>query len=263
MLSLEQFAIPERLHSLTVQVSAGNHVALLGPNGSGKSSLLSGIAGLLRSRGALSWNREDMRQWSMVQAAVYRAMLPQRSQYPLNIACYQVLRMAFAPLQASAEQQHQALEAVCAALELDVFLARDFSLLSGGEQQRILLAKTLLQVWPALNPQGRFLLLDEPLAGLDWYYQIRVLELLRYLADQGLTIITSLHDFNLAVNYMPVIWCLADRTLQFADAASRFSETVIERSFRLRTTKIVTEQQTVFLPASTHSSAEKLFRRDT
>lgn len=263
MLSLEQFSIPDRLHPLTVQLSAGTLVGLLGPNGSGKSSLLSGIAGLLRSRGTLTWGQEDIRQWSMAQAAVYRAMLPQRSQYPLSIACYQVLLMAFAPLQASVAQQNQALEAVCAVLELETYLARDFSLLSGGEQQRILLAKTLLQVWPALNPQGRFLLLDEPLAGLDWYYQIRVLELLRQLADEGLTIITSLHDFNLAVNYMPVIWCLADRSLQFADTASRFSEAVIERCFRLRTTKVVTEQKTVFLPASPHSSAGKLFRRDT
>lgn len=262
MLSLEQFQIPDRLYPLTAQIPAGTHVALLGPNGSGKSSLLAGIAGILRSQGQLHWSQEDMRQWPMAQAAVYRAMLPQRSSYPLNIACYQVLLMAFAPLQVTANQQNQALETVCTALELHAYLARDFSLLSGGEQQRILLAKTLLQVWPTLNPRARLLLLDEPLAGLDWYFQIRVLELLRQLAAEGLTIITSIHDFNLAVNYMPVIWCLADRTLLFADHASQFTETIIERSFRLRTTKVETDLQTVFLPASNHPSVGNLFRSE-
>lgn len=248
MLSLVDFSVKQRVGPLSARASAGQHIALLGPNGSGKSSLLLGVAGLISSQGNIELEQQDIRQWSMQQAAVKRAMLPQRTAQLLPIACHQVIALGAAPLNVSETTISSAIEQVCSRLELLDYLVRDFSQLSGGEQQRILLAKTLLQVWPTLNPQARLLLLDEPLAGLDWHHQITVLTLLKELTQQGLTVMTSIHDFNLAVAHCDTIWCLQQGKLVFSDSADQFDEHLIEQVFRLKTIRSQAEGQTVFIP---------------
>jgi vitamin B12 transport system ATP-binding protein len=248
MLSLIDFEINQRVGPLTIVATAGQHIALLGPNGSGKSSLLLGIAGLIPSIGILQLEQHDLRQWSMQYAAIKRGMLPQRTAQLLPIACHQVIALGAAPLNCDEAALQKAIEQVCSRLELTSYLDRDFSQLSGGEQQRILLAKTLLQVWPTLNPQARLLLLDEPLAGLDWHHQIAVLTVLRELTQQGMTVITSIHDFNLAVAHCDSIWCLQRGKLVFSDTADQFDEHLIEQVFRLKTIRSQAEGQTVFIP---------------
>ncbi len=248
MLSLVDFSVANRVGPVTASVSPGQHIALLGPNGSGKSSLLLGIAGLIASQGQLQLEKQDIRQWSMQQAAVKRAMLPQRTAQLLPIACHQVIALGAAPLNRHESVVESAIEQVCSRLELADYLSRDFSQLSGGEQQRILLAKTLLQVWPSLNPQARLLLLDEPLAGLDWHHQLILLGLLNELRLQGLTIMTSIHDFNLAVAHCDVIWCLQQGKLVFSDVVTQFDEHLIEQVFRLKTIRSQAEGQTLFIP---------------
>ena len=248
MLSLVDFSVKQRVGLLSVSAAAGQHIALLGPNGSGKSSLLLGIAGLISSQGKVELELQDIRQWTMQYAAIKRAMLPQRTAQLLPIACYQVIALGASPLNCSASAIQSAIEQVCLRLELLDYLERDFSQLSGGEQQRILLAKTLLQVWPTLNPQARLLLLDEPLAGLDWHHQITVLTVLKELTQQGMTVLTSIHDFNLAVAHCDIIWCLQQGKLVFSDSANQFDEHLIEQVFRLKTIRSQAEGQTVFIP---------------
>ena len=248
MLSLVDFSVKQRVGPLSVSAAAGQHIALLGPNGSGKSSLLLGIAGLISSQGKVELELQDIRQWTMQYAAIKRAMLPQRTAQLLPIACYQVIALGASPLNCSASAIQSAIEQVCLRLELLDYLERDFSQLSGGEQQRILLAKTLLQVWPTLNPQARLLLLDEPLAGLDWHHQITVLTVLKELTQQGMTVLTSIHDFNLAVAHCDIIWCLQQGKLVFSDSANQFDEHLIEQVFRLKTIRSQADGQTVFIP---------------
>lgn len=248
MLSLVDFSVKQRVGPLSVSATAGQHIALLGPNGSGKSSLLLAIAGLISSQGKVELEQQNIRQWTMQCAAIKRAMLPQRTAQLLPIACHQVIALGVSPLNVSEMAISSAIEQVCSRLELLDYLERDFSQLSGGEQQRILLAKTLLQVWPTLNPQARMLLLDEPLAGLDWHHQITVLTVLRELTQQGMTVLTSIHDFNLAVAHCDTIWCLQQGKLVFADSADQFDEHLIEQVFRLKTIRSQAEGQTVFIP---------------
>ncbi|WP_024870757.1 ATP-binding cassette domain-containing protein [Tolumonas lignilytica] len=260
MLSLIDFRIPNRVGPITASVAAGQHIAIIGPNGSGKSSLLLGMAGLVRSTGQLLWDHQDIRQWSMQYAAVKRAMLPQRSAQLLPITCNQVIALGAMPLNVRESSLQSAIEHVCSRLELSDYLNRDFSQLSGGEQQRVLLAKTLLQVWPELNPHASFLLLDEPLAGLDWHHQIILLTLLNELKRQGLTILTSIHDFNLAVAHSDVIWCLQQGQLVFSDTVDQFNERLIEDVFCLKTIRCQAEGQALFLPwqvsHTTHSKGD-------
>ncbi len=249
MLELRDFSIPGRVGPLSLSLAAGQVVALIGPNGSGKSSLLLGLANLLPSRGDARLDTLSLPALDMPSAARLRALLPQRQGESLPIPCYQVLLLGAQGQGGRPAAVQQTLDTLIARLELAPLLERDFSRLSGGEQQRVLLAKTLLQIWPDCNAQGRLLLLDEPLSGLDWHHQIRVLHLLRELAATGLMVLISIHDFNLASCYADRLICLKGGQLVAQGAVDVLDEALIEQVFQVRTRRLTLEGRPIFMPA--------------
>lgn len=248
MLSLHELTIPGRFGPITTELPTNRHISLIGPNGSGKSSLLFALAGLLPSKGKAQIANENILSWAVDVAAIKRAMLPQRTPQLLPIACHEVIALGASSLGLSRVNKAAAINEICEKLELQEFLRRDFSCLSGGEQQRVLLAKTLLQVWPSVNPHAKLLMLDEPLAGLDLYHQMQLLALLNEMVESGLTIITSIHDFNLAIAHSAFICCLQKGFLKFADDAKKFNENLIRDVFHISTIRIESQGQTVFVP---------------
>ncbi len=248
MLELIDFRCSGRVGPLDLQLAAGQVVALIGPNGSGKSSLLLGLANLLPSRGVARLGTVSLPALDMPSAARLRALLPQRQSESLPMPCYQVLLLGAQAHAARPAAVQQALDSLIARLELAPLLERDFSRLSGGEQQRVLLAKTLLQIWPDCNPEARLLLLDEPLAGLDWHHQIRVLSLLRELARGGLTVLISIHDFNLASCYADRLLCLKGGQLVAQGPVTVLDEALIEQVFQVRTRRLALDGRPIFMP---------------
>ncbi|MOA21161.1 Hemin import ATP-binding protein HmuV [compost metagenome] len=147
------------------------------------------------------------------------------------------------------EVRNRAVASLCEALELEALLARDFSRLSGGEQQRVLIARTLLQLWPSLNPDGRVLLLDEPLAGLDLHHQLALLRLLKSLARQGLLVVLAIHDINLAIDWADRILCLQQGRLVSEGGIALIDEALLERVFQIRTDRIEAGGRVWFMPS--------------
>ena len=254
MLCLDNVRVPGRVGAITTEIPSKNHIALLGPNGSGKSSLLLALAGLISCKGNVLLQDESILAWPIDVAALKRALLPQRTPQLLPIACHEVIGLGASALNLSRAAKAAAIQEICQRLELGDFLRRDFSCLSGGEQQRVLLAKTLLQIWPEINPHAKLLMLDEPLAGLDFYHQLQLLDLLKELTSHGLTVISSIHDFNLAITHADYICCLEQGKLKFADQASAFNENLIREVFHIATIKIESQGQTVFVPWQTSKS---------
>lgn len=121
-------------------------------------------------------------------------------------------------------------------------------LVNSREQQRVLIAKTLLQVWPSCNPHGRLLLLDEPLAGLDWHHQVGLLALLKELVAQGLLVLLSIHDFNLAAWYADELLCLERGKLVAQGAVSILNSALIARLFKVQTECIEQGGRPVYVP---------------
>ncbi|MBP6792592.1 MAG: ATP-binding cassette domain-containing protein, partial [Aeromonas sp.] len=143
LLEARALGIPARLSPLDLAWAGGQLVALLGPNGSGKSTLLGALAGILPADGAVLLGGEVLTDLSWPELARRRAMLPQRQPQLFHIPVFQVLSLGLDE-EGLPEAQGRAVAEICAALELDALLARDFSRLSGGEQQRVLIARTLL-----------------------------------------------------------------------------------------------------------------------
>ena len=255
MFNIRDLSVRGRLAPLSWHCSQPGLIALIGPNGSGKSSLLLALANLLPAAGQVQLGQCSLLDLDMRSAARVRAMLPQRQSSLLTISCLDVLQLGASMLDVPSAQVQAVLGELVTRLELGHLLARDFSQLSGGEQQRVLLAKTLLQIWPTLNPRGRLLLLDEPLAGLDWHHQLQLLQTLRELVALGVLVIFSVHDFNLALAHADGLLCLQEGKLVAQGPVSVLDADLLARVFQIRTERLSHEGRPFFIPSGLNPGA--------
>jgi iron complex transport system ATP-binding protein len=178
------FCYPERplLRDIDLKLEAGHVVALLGPNGSGKSTLLKVLLGLLRPcRGEVRVAGRPLTSMRRGEIARAMAYVPQQTSVVFAYTAMEVVLMARTARHGLFSRTNSEDERVArAALErmrVGALADRIFSTLSGGERQLVLIARALAQEAPVL-------ILDEPVAGLDFGNQIRFLQLIRQLADE-------------------------------------------------------------------------------
>jgi len=194
---------------IDLRAEAGRLTAVIGPNGSGKSTLLKAICGDLQSEGAIAINGHDLRRLKPWQAAGLRAVLPQATvlSFPFTVREVVALGASAGRPGPEARDLEWLPERALAEVDLDGFAGRMYGELSGGEQQRVQLARTLCQVWsPVLDGVPRYLLLDEPVSSLDIRHQLLIMAVARRFADAGGGVIAVLHDLNLTAMF-------ADRVL--------------------------------------------------
>ncbi len=188
------------LREVCLEVRPGETLALIGPNGAGKTTLVRAASGVLKAQaGAVRVEGRDLQRLSPAERARRIAVVPQARSLPEGFTAWQTAMLGRTPhldwLGHPGPKDHElvrwALERT-GALEM---AERPVSELSGGEQQRVLLARALAQDTPIL-------LLDEPTTHLDLSYQSGLLSLVQELAgERGLAVLMALHDLNLAALY--------------------------------------------------------------
>lgn len=207
------------LHGVDLTVPAGSWVSLVGPNGSGKTTLMFALAGLIGSTGHLeiegmtprggvqrSSGRRSAGQRNPGQRSVGRrhvartvAMMPQRPVVPDGVTARELISLGRTPHipRFGTESAHDVavVDTVIDRLDLHELSGRIATTLSGGELQRVVLARALAQ-------QPRVLLLDEPTSALDIGHQQQVLDLVDELRrESGLTVVAAMHDLTSAAQY--------------------------------------------------------------
>lgn len=196
------------LSDINLQLQAGKVMGVLGPNGAGKTSLLKLLSGQLKSDNCVSWNNKTLANYGAMELAQQIAVVNQLNDSVFSLNLEQIVRMGLLPHKTllskhnkdDQQQIHNAIERV----GLSHKSVQSFSSLSGGEQQRGLIARALVQ-------KAALIVLDEPVNHLDVYYQHQVLKLLQSLAHKlNITVVMSLHDLNLAANYCDHL-CLLDQ----------------------------------------------------
>jgi len=188
------------LNDVSLNVQSGEIMALIGPNGAGKSTLIRAASGVIPIvSGRVRTNGDDFHALKPIQRAKYLAVVPQAVSLPPAFTVWETVLMGRTPYlgfigQTSSADEETARNALKRVHALDL-AERRVGELSGGEAQRVLLARALCQSTPIL-------LLDEPTAHLDLQYQVSLLELVRDLAHHDdLAVLIALHDLNLAARY--------------------------------------------------------------
>jgi len=195
------------LSDVCLNVGAGKVMGVLGPNGAGKTSLLKMLSGQLSSHHSVSWNNKTLTDYDPMSLAKQIAVVNQLNESVFALNLYQIVRMGLLPHKSLLSRQtpddDKSISDAISRVGLEGKVKQSFNSLSGGEQQRGLIARALVQ-------KAALIVLDEPVNHLDIYYQHQVLKLLRSLAHKlDITVIMSLHDLNLAANYCDHL-CLLD-----------------------------------------------------
>lgn len=188
------------VNSVNLVVNPGEMVALLGPNGAGKSTLLKMLCGQSRpSSGSVLFEDRELGQWAPRELARRRAVLPQSSAVPFEFTALEIVLLGRSPHGDAAAQESVARAAMEKTESLHL-ADRTVTTLSGGEMQRVQLARVLVQIGLD-GGRPRCLMLDEPISNLDPAHQHSALQIARDLATDGTAVLVVLHDLNLAAQY--------------------------------------------------------------
>ncbi|MEP5764940.1 MAG: ABC transporter ATP-binding protein [Halieaceae bacterium] len=206
------FAEVDVLRQVSLTVASGEVVGLIGPNGAGKTTLLKVMANLLAAdAGSVSLNEQPLADVTEMQRSRELAYLAQGApaHWPLQVE--KVVELGRIPhrawWQGLADDDRSAVEQAMANAEVEHLRERLVTTLSGGERTRVLLARVF-----ATQPQ--IILADEPVASLDPYHQLHVMQLLRDHARAGGGVLVVLHDLNLAARFCDRLVLLHEGRLQ-------------------------------------------------
>ena len=219
-------------------VRPGELAAIVGPNGSGKTTFLKALTGELSYSGRISLNGNDISTLKPWQAASMRAVLPQSTalSFPFTVREIVKLGVTGGRSGALAGEDDQLPDRALARVDLEGFAGRFYQELSGGEQQRVQLARVLCQVWaPVLDRQPRYLFLDEPVSSLDIKHQLIIMNIARDFARRGGAVVAILHDLNLTAMYADSIAVMHRGCLAAMGAPQNvLSDDLIEKVFGCR-----------------------------
>lgn len=195
------------LDDVTLTIPPGSLTAVIGPNGAGKSTLLHLLAGdSAPTSGVVSYDGEPVSSIGVERRARLRALLPQRHVPDVTFTVEQVVSMGRFPyrydLSNVPADDERAVDEAIDLLDLSDLRFRTVRSLSGGEQQRVAIARVLAQ-------RASLVLLDEPTTALDIAHRATVMSLIEGLQPQGHTVVAVLHDLDLAAYFDHVV--LLDR----------------------------------------------------
>lgn len=228
------------IRDVSLELAPGAFLAVIGPNGAGKSTLVGALAGdRPLASGRVLLDGQPIGRWSKEALARRRAVLPQQSTVAFDFTGRQVATLGLLGHRGrlSDRQMRNLADRCLEETEALAFADRPYTVLSGGERQRVQLARVLGQC--DADPGGRsFLLLDEPIAGLDLAHQHAALTSVRRRADKGFGVLAVLHDVNMAARYADSVAIIeagalvaigAVETVLTADGLSRVFSTPILR----------------------------------
>lgn len=219
---------------VSLEVEPGQVVGIIGPNGSGKTTLLRAVYRMLRPRlGRVVVGQDDLWELRPSEAARRISVVVQEPRTDFEFTVREVVAMGRSPHQSAfareSDGDRERVDDALAHVGITALATRSFSTLSGGEKQRALIARALVQ-------EARVLVLDEPTNHLDIRYQLEVLDLVRGV---GVTTLMSIHDVNLAAQYCEHVVVLQDGRVRAAGPVETvLTPDVLEPVFGVRVERV-------------------------
>ncbi|WP_417433686.1 heme ABC transporter ATP-binding protein [Hoeflea sp.] len=190
------------LRGIDMQAAKDQFTVIIGPNGSGKTTLLRALTGEIGFEGEVRLNGIDIASARPLDLASLRGVLPQSASLSFPFTVHEVVRLGLTTGIQTVVDAGGRVEEALAAVDMDGFGGRFYQELSGGEQQRVQLARVLTQVWePVFDGKPRCLFLDEPISSLDIKHQLQIMQIAQRYANAGGGVIAILHDLNLTAHF--------------------------------------------------------------
>lgn len=246
------------LRDVSLQVEPGSVHAVLGANGAGKSSLLQLLAGDLQpDSGTATLNAQAISTIDSASLARQRAVLAQSSSMDFDFSVRQLIGLGRLPhaMTDSSADTDAAIDWALAQCALAALATRPVTQLSGGQQRRAHIARVLAQLYPVPAPTPRYLLLDEPTAGLDLRHALQLVQRLRGLAAQGLGVLWISHDINLAARHADTVTLLADgQVLAQGTPSAALNTESLARCYGVPMTPVELSGQRMWMPDTVDAS---------
>ncbi len=228
------YRVPGRtlVDQVDLDILPGQLLVLAGPNGAGKSTLLKLLTGeLAPAEGSVTLDGRDVLKWKPEELARRRAVLPQTASQP-SLTVAETVTLGRTPHHTSDETDTAAVAWALKETALTPWAGRMVPTLSGGEAQRVHLARVLTQLGTGTN---LYCFLDEPASALDLAHQIELMERLRRWATRGWGVVAVLHDLNLAARFADTIALLRGGRLEaLGTPAEVLTEPLIAKVFDTR-----------------------------
>ncbi len=221
------------LNNINCSLEAGEIMGIIGPNGAGKSTLLKAIMGDIEYTGEVrthAFSKDKLRRARQI------AVLPQFSLLNFSYRVSEVVQLGRIPHQSGKLIDEQIVDQALELLDISFLKHRLYPQLSGGEKQRVQLARVLAQIWREEDAEGpRLLILDEPTTALDLGHQQELMGIVKQFSTQGVAIMMVLHDINLASRYSDkLLALLCSEQIVCGNVESVVTEENISRLFNIK-----------------------------
>ena len=226
------------LRNIDLSVESGQVTVLVGPNGAGKSSLLKVLTGELRpSQGSVSLNQLELSQWDIEKKANVLAVLPQHSELNFPFTAAEVVGLGCIPHTTGYSEDQKIIYQALQLVDASYLQRRLYTQMSGGEKQRVQLARVLAQVWNPSDFGEQFLVLDEPTAAFDLSHQQMTLDIVGQFSARGVGVLMVLHDLNLAARCADNLVVVNGGTIEATGSPEKvLTEGLVDKVFDVKAT---------------------------
>ena len=224
------------LDDISLHIKSGDMVSIIGPNGSGKTTMLKAISNEISiTDGEINFINKNISDWDLNDFANKKAVLSQSNNLVFPFSVIDIVKMGRFPLKNKGNQieENNLCKKILNIFDLDDYVNQNYITLSGGEKQRVQLARVIAQIWSD-DYSKKILILDEPTSYLDIKHQHSLFQFLKELNKKGLTIIMVLHDLNHALLNSNKIAVLKDsKLISFGETKNIITEELIKKVFEI------------------------------
>ena len=211
-------------------------VSIIGPNGSGKTTMVKLISNEIEaSSGRVLFQNKNIVNWNINELACSRSVLSQSSSLTFPFSVLDIVKMGRYPLKKKLNKslEDKLYDTILDIFDLKNYTTQNYITLSGGEKQRVQLARSIAQIWSE-DYSDKLLILDEPTSYLDIKHQQALFNFLKLLNSKGLTIIMVLHDLNHAMsNSNKIILLKNSQLISFCDTKDIINKNVLNKVFEI------------------------------
>tara|TARA_B100000614_G_scaffold161614_1_gene143945 strand:- start:8451 stop:9236 length:786 start_codon:yes stop_codon:yes gene_type:complete len=224
------------LDDISISIKSGDMISIIGPNGSGKTTMLKAISNEIPiTNGEVLFHNKNILNWDINSLANQKAVLSQSNNLVFPFSVIDIVKMGRFPIKDKGNQNEE--EKLCKNIleifDLGDYINQNYITLSGGEKQRVQLARVVAQIWSE-DYSNKLLILDEPTSYLDIKHQYSLFNFLKKLNQKGLTIMMVLHDLNHAIaNSNKIVVLKNSKLISYGETKEVITEKLINKVFEI------------------------------